>query len=269
MEFHKPKPVHSWRELLTEIGVVVIGVCIALAAEQTVEWLHWRAQVAEARTAIANELTSNLVGATLRLRSRGCAQRRLDELALVLDHAAKQGSLPPLGDFGIDWRQTWLTGAWDGVVASQTATHFPDGQMVDIASTYQLLARMDEFSRQEVEGWSVLYSMVGPGRRLDPASEAGLRAALGQVRTYSNVLDSMSTLLIERFATLPLSLDGENRKQLAGAQSRPLSDIFICRPIGTPPAAYGQGYVNSITLAPARTEAAIKAMRDIAAAARR
>jgi N-acyl homoserine lactone hydrolase len=32
MEIHKPKPVHSWRELLTEIGVVAIGVAIALAA---------------------------------------------------------------------------------------------------------------------------------------------------------------------------------------------------------------------------------------------
>lgn len=25
MEIHKPKPVHNWRELLTEIGVVVIA----------------------------------------------------------------------------------------------------------------------------------------------------------------------------------------------------------------------------------------------------
>src|SRR6185437_9249744 len=33
VEIHKPKPVHNWREFLTEIGVVVIGVCIALAAE--------------------------------------------------------------------------------------------------------------------------------------------------------------------------------------------------------------------------------------------
>jgi hypothetical protein len=40
VEIHKPKPVHSWRELLTEIGVVVIGVCIALAAEQTVEYFQ-------------------------------------------------------------------------------------------------------------------------------------------------------------------------------------------------------------------------------------
>ena len=33
MDIHKPKPVHNWRELLTEIGTIVIGVLIALAAE--------------------------------------------------------------------------------------------------------------------------------------------------------------------------------------------------------------------------------------------
>ena len=33
MEIHKPKPVHNWRELLTEIGVVVIGILIALSLE--------------------------------------------------------------------------------------------------------------------------------------------------------------------------------------------------------------------------------------------
>jgi len=52
MEIHKPIPIHSWRELLTEIGVIVIGVAIALAGEQTVEWLHNRSRAAEARARV-------------------------------------------------------------------------------------------------------------------------------------------------------------------------------------------------------------------------
>ena len=38
MEIHKPKPVHSWRELLTELGIVVLGICIAISLEQFVEY---------------------------------------------------------------------------------------------------------------------------------------------------------------------------------------------------------------------------------------
>src|SRR5258705_11348027 len=56
MEIHKPKPIHTWRELLTEIGVIVIGVAIALAGEQTVEALHWHYRVNDAMEAIRLEL---------------------------------------------------------------------------------------------------------------------------------------------------------------------------------------------------------------------
>lgn len=34
---HKSHPIHDWREFLKEIGIIVIGVLIALAAEQGVE----------------------------------------------------------------------------------------------------------------------------------------------------------------------------------------------------------------------------------------
>src|SRR5580704_11219366 len=60
MEIHKPKPIHNWREFLTEIGVVVLGVCIALAAEQAVEAIHWHNKVVEARGVIATELAGNV-----------------------------------------------------------------------------------------------------------------------------------------------------------------------------------------------------------------
>src|SRR5689334_9592983 len=66
VEFHKPKPVHNWREFLSEVGVVVLGVCIALAAEQAVEWWRWRDQVAQARGVIATEMAQNVAGAIFR-----------------------------------------------------------------------------------------------------------------------------------------------------------------------------------------------------------
>ncbi|MFX8887306.1 hypothetical protein ABTM83_19805, partial [Acinetobacter baumannii] len=52
MEIHKPKPVHSWRELLSELGVVVVGIMIALGAEQVVETIHRDHQRAELREAL-------------------------------------------------------------------------------------------------------------------------------------------------------------------------------------------------------------------------
>ena len=59
LEMHKPKAVHGWRELLTEIGIIVIGVLIALAAEQVVEWGRWREKIEVGRDAIHNEIATN------------------------------------------------------------------------------------------------------------------------------------------------------------------------------------------------------------------
>src|SRR4051812_26325082 len=119
MDIHKPKPVRSWRELLTEVGVIVLSVCIALAAEQTVEWVHWRSQVREAREVIATELAHNVGNAIIRMRSEECVERRLDALGQILDEAARTGSLPAVGEIGQPPPRLWNSGAWESVVASQ------------------------------------------------------------------------------------------------------------------------------------------------------
>jgi hypothetical protein len=55
MHFHLPKPLHGWRELLGEVGIIVIGVLIALGAEQVVETIHWRNEVAAERASLLTE----------------------------------------------------------------------------------------------------------------------------------------------------------------------------------------------------------------------
>ncbi len=37
MHFHLPKPLHGCREFTGHVGIIVIGVLIALGAEQVVE----------------------------------------------------------------------------------------------------------------------------------------------------------------------------------------------------------------------------------------
>lgn len=41
MHIHKPKALRNVRDVLGEVGIIVVGIVIALALEQAVEWLHW------------------------------------------------------------------------------------------------------------------------------------------------------------------------------------------------------------------------------------
>jgi len=259
VEFHKPKPVHNWREFLTEIGVVVIGVCIALAAEQTLEWLHWRSQVAEAREIIATELAYSVEGAIIRIRAQPCLERRFDELARVLDTASKSGSLPPVGDIGLPPRNAWRSGAWDSVVASQTATHFPRQQLADISHTYKALETLEQVYNSETDDWRDLYAIVGPGRRLDPASEAELRKTLSRARSSSRSIASLSGVMLTYVKSLDLSFGPDDFARIAHARRVPLTETrrtlsernstaTICSPIGAVPAIYGQGQFSYLPL---------------------
>jgi hypothetical protein len=245
VEVHKPKPVHSWRELLTEIGVVVIGVCIALGAEQAVEWVHWRGQVAEARKSLATEMSLNVRSAVTRLRSYSCTEQRLDKLAKILDAASRAGNLPPVGIIGMPPRRQWSNGGWESVMASQVATHFPRQELTLWARAYGGVGTTRTLNGDEMKAWSDLNAMVGPGRRLDPASEADLRNAIGLARTDNRMLENIAyqTLILLNAINPPYSkadlegISGALRESLA---SNKIAGASVCQPIGAVPAEYGQ-----------------------------
>lgn len=80
MRFHLPKPLHGWREFVGEVGIIVIGVLIALGAEQVVESWHWRNAVAEYRAAADRELAFDYAAFQYRLGQSRCVGSRIAEL---------------------------------------------------------------------------------------------------------------------------------------------------------------------------------------------
>jgi hypothetical protein len=242
MEIHKPKPIHNWREFLTEIGVVVLGVCIALAAEQAVEAIHWHDKVVEARGVIATELAGNVSNALERMGKEACGERRLDTLAQILDSASRTGRLPPVGSIGWMPLRQWTSGAWDGVMASQTVTHFPRLQLTNLAFAYGYIRKADMFIQPEIEAWTDLNAMVGPGRRLDPAAEDRLRTALGRARYYNRTISVLGMRIVQMIKRQDITFSPDDLARINKARSLPpTADVEgICLPIGAAPAAYGQ-----------------------------
>ena len=60
MEVHPPhEPVHSWRDALIHIGLMTVGLFIALMLEGVVEYLHHKELVHQARENIIRELRDN------------------------------------------------------------------------------------------------------------------------------------------------------------------------------------------------------------------
>ncbi len=248
MDDQQPKPARKWRTFLLEFGTIVLGVSVALAAQQAVDWWNWRGQVTEARALIATEMARNVRQGIFRSRTLLCGERRLDELAAILDNASRTGMLPPVGDIGLPPRGIWFSGNWESVVASQAATHFPREELAALNSVYKMVPKLDEFGSQEIIAWNALYAMVGPGRRLDPASEARLREALSQARAMNRGMTVVSGNLVRDVTNLnlpfsPSDLDviAQGERQLPVKSRNDYSPLGeVCSPIDAVPAGYGQ-----------------------------
>ena len=93
LQLRFPKPLHGWRALLGEVGIIVVGVLIALGAGQLVEEVTWRAQVNAGRDALRDEYITILENAAEREMEDECIRGRLASLVHVLD--AGGGTLPP------------------------------------------------------------------------------------------------------------------------------------------------------------------------------
>src|SRR6185295_19986997 len=96
----------------------------------------------------------------------------------------------------------------------QTATHFPPEQLAALTRLYKNVERAELYSTHEMEDWGDLFAMVGPGRRLDPASEADLRKSLGRARDDSRTLATVSAFMVVLAANLDLPFRPSERDEL-------------------------------------------------------
>jgi hypothetical protein len=190
MEIHRPKSLESWRDLAKEVGVIVLGVCIALAGEQAVEWLHWRHEVADASRALDREVAYNL-GAIAKRRQEGpCIDHRLAEIRTLLTRAAaySRTSAPraPLGQPQL-WRPR--TNVWQAAMAGQVAEHMPLAVRLGYAELYDGFQWYAQKAADETDAWSVLGELDDPGG-LGPEDVAAVRQARSRAQVAADKMNA-------------------------------------------------------------------------------
>jgi hypothetical protein len=164
VEIHKAKPVHSWREFAKEVGIIVLGVMIALAAEQLVETLRWHGAVNAGREALHREIAFDDGYFRDRLEIAPCMDRRLAVVTALVASAAN--GKPPTGlgepSFIGPGRLT-LMSEWAAEQASQTLTHFPRSELSKLGTWYDQLQTMRGWIEQEEVAWAQLGILTSKG----------------------------------------------------------------------------------------------------------
>ena len=230
MHFHLPKPLHGWREFVGEVGIIVIGVLIALTFEAVADEIRWQRKVADARTELRYELGHDMAILQDRAAEQACVARRLEQLRAIITVASKSGRLPPVGDVGSADAYTWSSSVWESQIAAETMTHFPADQTAALSRVYRLVGTVSDANRDERKAWLTLDTMAGPGRPIDPASITRFIEAI-KTASIANGGFSFEEPVIRRILVngglgrdFP-QVDSRNPPFLTGHWS-------ICRPIG-------------------------------------
>jgi hypothetical protein len=209
MHFHLPKPLHGWRAFAGEVGVIVLGVLIALGAQQAVEWLHWRNEVADARRALDRELAYDLGAVVNRQQEGPCIDRRLHEIRTLLTGSSSGlGSTPrsPLGQPQL-WRPR--TNVWQATMAAQIAEHMPLATRLGYADLYGMLQWYAQKAEDETDAWSVLGELDDPGG-LGPQDIAAVREARSRAQVAADKMDAYLPRVIsagERLGIKPAAVE--------------------------------------------------------------
>jgi hypothetical protein len=233
MHFHRPRPLHGLREILTEIGVVVIGIAIALGGEQVIEAFHWKGQVDASEAALKIAYVREVRNATVREAQDDCVTRRLAALSSIVRQASESGRLPPVGAFGHPSYRPWTIGAWDAVVASQTVSHLPREKMITYVGIAQMTAFLSGLGDREEDEWTTLDSMVGPGRRLSDVEAEQLRTNLAKAAASNREFQTLIVRLLDQVKVAglvdPSDFDAAARNAASGK-----AKAAICQPTATP-----------------------------------
>ena len=163
MRFHVPKPLHGWREFAGEVGIIVLGVLIALGAQQVVEAIHWRGEVAEFRKAVDAELAESLAAYRYRIQQEPCVQRRMGELHEWLNADRAGTPITPAGEIGRPSLYIFRTTVWKSS-SPDIMNHLTLKTRQSYAALYNLLDTVDQQLGQEKESWLSLNGFNGESR---------------------------------------------------------------------------------------------------------
>jgi hypothetical protein len=188
MHFHLPKPLHGWREFVGEVGIIVVGVLIALSAEQLVENWHWRSEVRESDQRLRAEITYDLSDAYERFAIEPCLRPRLVELR---DELLKSGSEWPgsrarfandvyHSEFPSVYRtpnRPWSQDAWRTLLNGETLGHFDAARVQEFSALHDTIDELYHTQAVEVDAAATLGDLAFAG----PLSPIDRRASLKTV----------------------------------------------------------------------------------------
>ncbi len=229
MHFHLPKPLHGWRQFAGEVGIIVLGVLIALGVEQVASGLHDRASARQAHDAVSSEIKQNLSYMKARMATQACVERKLDQIGSLLSNAG-EGSLSPQPKW-IGQPSMWFNSdeRWQAATGSGRVSLFSANEQSRLAGIYVATKQFVDAEEREQDAWAQLRGLESWTGPLGPAGRVHFLSALQSARLELWETRTVANVAFQRANSLGLG-DFTPRAMVEGYAI----PHAVCLPIDTP-----------------------------------
>jgi len=159
MRLRLPNPLHGWRVFVGEVGIIVLGVLIALGAQQAVEELQWQSEKRATEAALQEEIMDSVEVADERIAVSPCLRIRIAELGTKLARSRGEWRAEPMrlgdqngGNSGVmpvayrTPRKYLSIDAWETAKLSGVLDHVPRDRVATYSDIYTQIAHMQQLS---------------------------------------------------------------------------------------------------------------------------
>lgn len=189
MHFHLPKPLHGWRAFAGEVGIIVLGVLIALSLDQLVDAWHWRNKVSASENAMRDELLWD-DGPQIYQRAamHPCVVARLDAIRASVEQSKRRSDIGQLIDGYWVQTLTYDSIAHDTATSSDVLDHIPADELEPFTLAYQRMPLMDRTNAQEGTDIARLQAFRRIGGAVSGAEKDRLLEAIGALRNEDAIM---------------------------------------------------------------------------------
>ena len=193
----KLKPPHGWNAVSWELGIVTLGVLIALGAQQFAETRNERREAAATRAAVIQEIEESLAVLELRTRAQPCVDRRLKELRAIVDQWGRTGTFEtPRWVAQAPW---WVMNNLriDAAVSAGRLPLLSSEEQYRFGLTAGTIRNYQEIQEAEMGAWAKLRMLQSGAEALSESDRTAIRVALQEAsllnfRAKSNTGNGLS-----------------------------------------------------------------------------
>jgi hypothetical protein len=225
---HLPKPLHGWREFFGEVGIIVLGVLIALGAEQIIEhfsWVHKRSQVeASMREELGND--DGVVAAGLLNLSR-CSNLVLDRTQAAIDSGANRRTVAALARSYPVLHVFFDQDAWNAAKASQGLMHGGEDSTLQWAGPYSFVPILNDSLARVYVDVGRLKAWSGRNSALSANEEERATLAIEAVREDNDNLFRSAAAFMMNVKSAGIPINSADQATIYESQRKKYGDCVI------------------------------------------